>query len=226
MAICNVKKRCELGEGLVLAPERYDPRREMLSSTKAACSLADVAECLQRTVSPSSGRSSAGRYLVVNTSDAHEGVLVVNREPVAVTEIGSTKKVVEPGCVLVSRLRPYLRQVALADRGIREWQGDVELVCSTEFYVLRARDERSIAFLVPLLLSEQVQAVLAAAQEGGHHPRFNESTLLGLPIPRTVLERREQMSAAVERGLACFRAGADIMSGQVSLAQDGFAGGE
>ncbi len=222
MAVCNIKKHCELAKGLVLAPERYDPRRETLLATEGGCSLAEVAQCLQRTVSPTSALSATGRYLVINTSDAREGVLVVKNEPVLATEIGSTKKVIEPGCVVISRLRPYLRQVAFADQRIQGWQGEVELLCSTEFYVLRARDERSIAFLVPLLLSAQVQAVLAAAQEGGHHPRFNESTLRGLPIPRDVIEHRDAISAAVERGVACFREGADIMSGEIVRAQDGF----
>ena len=79
--------------------------------------------------------------------------------------------------------------------------GSVDLVCSSEFYVLDSNDDMSIAFLVPFLLSERVQTVLAASQEGGHHPRFNEQTLKSLPVPTLLLERRKEMSARVEAAI-------------------------
>lgn len=225
MAICNVKKRCDLGRNLVLAPERYDPRRESLSAGASGTSVADVAACLRRTMSPNNG-ASGGRYLVLDTSDAREGVLVVRKEPVTSEEVGSTKKVVSPGSVVISRLRPYLRQVAFADAAIPGWTEGVELVCSTEFYVLCSKDERSVAFLVPFLLSEQVQTVLAASQEGGHHPRFDEATLLSLPLPTTILENRDEVSRSVEEGVALFRESEATLRGLVAVAQASFDANE
>ena len=71
--------------------------------------------------------------------------------------------------------------------------------------VLSSADGRSLAFLVPFLLTEQVQAVLAASQEGGHHPRFDDSVLLNLPIPEIVLRRRDEDSASVEECVRLFR---------------------
>ena len=104
------------------------------------------------------------------------------------------------GDVLISRLRPYLRQVAYVDRTIPVLS-EAALLCSTEFFVLRSVDQQSIAFLVPFLLSVQVQRVLAASQEGGHHPRVRESTLLTLPLPSSLLETRAATSSAVGRNL-------------------------
>ena len=75
-------------------------------------------------------------------------------------------------------------------------------MCSSEFYVLESKDGSSIAFLVPFLLSQRVQSVLAASQEGGHHPRFNERTLKSLPIPAFLLERRVELSTIVEHAVA------------------------
>ncbi len=150
-------------------------------------------------------RPRPGRCIVLDTSDAREGVAVTRKPPVLFGDIGSAKKCVEFGDVLISRLRPYLRQVALVDESISGIGSDVSLVCSTEFFVLRSIDGESIAFLVPLLLSRPVQAVLAASQEGGHHPRIAEATLLTLPVPTQLIDRREAISQTIIQSVARFR---------------------
>jgi hypothetical protein len=201
MALISIKRRGELAEVLALAPERYDPRRELHSQTKRTALLRQVANIVRRTVQPS---DKLGKCLVLDTSDAREGIISFRKQPVDGTEMGSAKKVIEPNQVIISRLRPYLRQVALVDEGMQLPSGTL-LICSTEFFVLSSADGRSIAFLVPFLLTEQVQAVLAASQEGGHHPRFDDSVLLNLPIPETILWRRDEDSASVEECVRLFR---------------------
>ena len=218
-ALCNVKKVGELGRELVLAPERYDPRRVSLAEAKEGTQLGEVVEVMRVTVSPKE-TEEASRFLVLDTSDAREGVVVCRKGAVSLTDVGSTKKSVERGCVLISRLRPYLRQVALADGEIPGWSEDVRMLCSTEFFVLRSVDGCSISFLVPFLLSEPVQTVLAASQEGGHHPRFNQSTLLDLPVPKALLERREDDSARVEAAVAMFRQYERLAGGLVENATE------
>ena len=200
----NVKKIRELGPGLVLAPERYDPRRAPLALAKEEVRLEEVAEILRINVGPRMTEEGL-RFLVLDTSDAQEGVVVCRKNAVSLMDVGSTKKSVEPGCVIISRLRPYLRQVALVDDDIPGWNQNIRLLCSTEFFVLRSVDSSSISFLVPFLLSGPVQTVLAASQEGGHHPRFDQNTLLELPVPRVLIERREEDSTRVEKAVAVFR---------------------
>jgi hypothetical protein len=140
---------------------------------------------------------------VLDTGDAREGLILTRRPAVPGNELGSNKKRVRPGDVIVSRLRPYLRQVGYVDPGLAP--ETIEIVCSTEFYVLRSRDESSIAFLVPLLLSQGVQEVLSASQEGGHHPRFNLATLENIGIPTPVLEGRAELSESVQRAVQSSR---------------------
>lgn len=209
MALVSTHKANLLGPSLVLAPERYDPRRSVETS-EGSVLLGEVISLARRTVSPS---SDLAQYLVLDTSDAREGVVIGRKLPT--TSIGSAKKSAQPGDVIISRLRPYLRQVAYVDNGILNLS-EATLVCSTEFYVLRPRDERSIAFLVPFLLSDQVQEVLAASQEGGHHPRFSDSTLLGLPIPKKLLDNREPASAAIETAVTCYRECEAMIDGHVT----------
>lgn len=211
MAQAAVRSAAALEPGWVLAPERYDPR---LTTAAPGVPLAELAGVVREHVSP--GRAGAGPYLVVDTGDAQEGVLLppAGRAPVPGAALGSAKKAARPGDVLISRLRPYLRQVALVDAELT----DAALVCSTEFYVLRPRGRESIGFLVAFLLSAPAQERLAAAQEGGHHPRVRQDALEALVVPDAVLAARAELSHAVERAVAQSRAGRRAVADAVAHA--------
>ena len=185
----------ELADGLILSPERYDPRRTAHSD---GVRLGAVAHLSLQTLRPSAVQ---GRWRILDTRHATSGFIRCERPPVG--SLGSTKKVLVPGAVIISRLRPYLRQVGLVDAGLTA--DGAGLCCSTEFYVLRPVSGQSIAFLVPFLLSAPVQAALAAGQEGGHHPRFPAELLLALRIPPARMQRRNVDSAAVEAAIDALR---------------------
>jgi len=203
MAQSTVISVARLDAGLILAPERYDPRRS--SPSCPGVPIGELAQIIGDTVAPalSGGNMPA---LILDTGDAQEGVIRATKRYQTLADIGSAKKRVQPGDVIISRLRPYLRQVAFVDAAIFTHSGKpAEVVCSTEFYVLRARDEHSFAFVVPFLLSAPVQKQLAAAQEGGHHPRFNHNALRAIVVPASLLELRNPVSAEVERAVTMFR---------------------
>lgn len=208
MAHTAVLTTGDLDAGYVLSPERYDPRRHTAVEGVPLSELASVSRA-----QTSAAKAVAGvQYLVLDTGDANEGVVLANKTPIAGSELGSSKKVFQPGDVIVSRLRPYLRQVALLDEPLFRSDEASWVVCgSTEFYALRAKDERSIAFLVPFLLSAPTQAVLAAAQEGGHHPRFSQATLESLKVPHEIVDRREELSAIVIEAVGQLREGSSAM---------------
>jgi len=199
MAIGTVIDISKLDDGWVLAPERYDPRRRYAAHYGSR--LSEIANILREQTSARKA-DAAQRFLVLNTGDANNGIIKTMKSPCLGPKIGSTKKRIRPGQVIISRLRPYLRQVAWVDAGLLEISGKkLEILCSTEFFVLDSADGASIAFLVPFLLSPSVQSVLAASQEGGHHPRFSERALKALPIPKSFLKRRAELSAQVERSV-------------------------
>jgi len=191
-----------LDAGLVLAPERYDPRR---SSSLDGVPLGSLVSVKGRALSTKK-MDPTRRYLVLDAGDAAEGFLRPKSDPVDAADVNSAKKPVRPGDVIISRLRPYLRQVALVDGDLARGAGGAEVVVSTEFYVLRPGElGDSVAFLVPFLLSPSVQEVLAASQEGGHHPRFSKETLLSLPVPQHVVDERDEVSSAVEEAVRAIR---------------------
>lgn len=193
---------------MVLAPERYDPRRESLKSASTAektIPLGSIALSVRQTVGPQKQTTQTTKYIVFDTSDVRDGLIVRSKKPMSPSEIGSAKKKFQPNDVLISRLRPYLRQVALADEGVVTSGMQLQLAASTEFFILRSKTAESIAFLVPFLLSRPVQEVLAASQEGGHHPRFHEEILLTLPVPEQLLHTRLESSEKVIKAAASYR---------------------
>lgn len=187
-----LKRLRELDSGLVLAPERYDPRRDTL---EPGVPLSEFVVSSRKSADLSV-RSQERNVLLIDTSDADRGFLNPHKSLCLLSDLVSTKKIVPPGSIMISRLRPYLKQIAYVSKNSPS--SDQQIVCSTEFYVLESRDGVSIAFLVPWLLSESVQSALAAGQEGGHHPRFHENFLLSLRVPHSILLNRIEISEAVE----------------------------
>ncbi len=223
MSIVTTKMGSELGASWVLAPERYDPRRESLQTndhgTKAV-SLGRIARIARQTISAAGTRTDHQTVRVLDTSDVREGFVIGRKTPIPIAELGSLKKLFQANDVLISRLRPYLRQVAFVDIGVAN--DDSLLACSTEFFVLRSATNESIAFLVPFLLSAAVQSVLAASQEGGHHPRFDEAILSALPVPEAMLAKRLKLSATVEESAAAYRESERIMLRLIGDVESGF----
>jgi type I restriction enzyme M protein len=183
----------ELGEGIALAPERHLATKLVAAGGVTLATL--VVERSERAV----GRDLEGA-IVLDTTHAKDGLLDVRAASRAASPPASAKKRVRPGDLLVSRLRPYLRQIALVHRATCE--GDRPLACSTEFYVLSPREDgASLAFLLPWLLGAKAQAILAAAQEGGHHPRVPRELLLSMRVETSRVRDRARVSKEVERAL-------------------------
>lgn len=181
----------------MLAPERYDPRisqRLHFGGTQSGQMLAQLVD-VSRDVLPAERAEPGAAYIVLDTGDAKNGI-ISRKSAVDFRGIGSAKKILRPGDVIISRLRPYLRQVGFVDADLA---GSNIVLASTEFYVLRPTDSTSIAYVVPFLLSERIQEILSASQEGGHHPRVPEKTLMSLVVPEFLLERSSDLSRKVER---------------------------
>ena len=210
MGIPVLRRVADLGDGLVLAPERFDPRRRV--EIVARRCLSDAVEIVSENVSARSCKGP-GAVLILDTAHAYEGFVVFRHDPVPSASMGSVKRRVQAGDVIISRLRPYLRQVALVDKALFRLCPDGNaVVASTEFFVLRGRAGFDAAGLVPFLLSERVQASLAAGQEGGHHPRFRKELLLSLPLPEGVArkvnrtaQRMHRLASAVRSSLFASR---------------------
>jgi hypothetical protein len=185
-----VRLLAELAPDFILAPERH----VAVAQSGDGVLLGDLVEERSERIDP----TEASRALVLDTSHARDGILDVAGALRDVAGGKSATKRALPGDLIVSRLRPYLRQVALIHpRAVAVAQGR-PLALSTEFYVLAPRTPgEDLAFLVPFLLSSEAQALLASAQEGGHHPRVPRSSLFALRVPRALVKARKRTSRAV-----------------------------
>lgn len=182
-----VRTLADLGDDLVLAPERH----LVATSSPDGIPLGDLVVERNERFDP---KRLDEKTIVIDTTHAKDGVLDVASAQRITDAPKSHKKRALDGDLIVSRLRPYLRQIALVTAP--------EVAVSTEFYVLRPKKkDDDLAWLVPFLLSSSTQSLLAAAQEGGHHPRVPRASLFALRVPKPSVDGRNKTAGAVRRAL-------------------------
>lgn len=124
--------------------------------------------------------SGTGRLLDVNTA-AEDGMT-------------SGKYLFAPGDVLYSKLRPYLRKVALVD-----FQG----VCSADMYPLRPhRDVMDPEFFTWLLLSDDFTKYADEESRRARMPKLNRDQLFGWHAPLPPLAEQKRIAGILKEQLA------------------------
>lgn len=147
------------------------------------CTVGDLFNSVRELWQPAddSGPDVVRNY---DLTDALSPFLDGSKEPSDRASIASTKKVIRTGDLVVSRLRSYLKEIALVQPG-----GKIPMVASTEFIVLRPRQAGGLPpeALMIFLRSVLPQTIFKWSQDGSNHPRFDEKELLRLPVPRVLL---------------------------------------
>lgn len=214
MAVCWRLPLSSFAADSAWSPERYSPERaEQQALAENSVPLAKLVTFRKHTFNPAGITADwAGSFIVLDTNHAYEGRIQFRGQSVSIAGVGSIKRPLEAGHIIVSRLRTYLRQVALIDDDLFEGS-EAGFLCSTEFYVLAPIGEEDIAFLVPFLLSAPVQKAFSAAEEGGHHPRIPPDVLLNLAVPLCFLRMRDELSSRVRDSIRLIRAGEKVMAG-------------
>ena len=130
-------------------------------------------------------------------TDALDPFLDPSKEETSPSEIASTKKRIAAGDLVVSRLRSYLREIAV----VLPSEDGIAAVASTEFIVLRPKQARTlnIEALLIYLRSRLPQIVFKWSQDGSNHPRFDESELLNLPVPRALIANQAFYETAIHQ---------------------------
>lgn len=133
-----------------------------------------------------------------DVTDALVPLLDAEKETSFAADIGSMKKVLRDGDVAVSRLRAYLKEIAVVRTG-----DAIPSVGSSEFIVLRLKGaDISPETLMVFLRSQPVQTILKWCQDGSQHPRFSEADLLSIPVPDAVAEASAKVTLIVQEGFA------------------------
>lgn len=183
----------ELGEDVVLAPERQ------LLAARGASGIALGELVVER--SERARPEDTDGAVVLDTTHARDGLLDVRGAMRDAVRPKSAKKVARAGDLIVSRLRPYLRQIALVHPAALAMAPHGRICVSMEFYVLAPARGEPLGWLLPLLLGRGAQEALADAQEGGHHPRVPKASLFAVRLPRVAASARAETSRAVHEAL-------------------------
>jgi type I restriction enzyme, S subunit len=121
-------------------------------------------------------------------------------QPTLVSELGSTKVRFQTDDVVVSRLRSYLREIAVVCTPQSAF-----CVGSSEFYVLRSKGWVTPELLLVYLRSDPVQKILKWCQKGSNHPRFDEREIITLKLPDNILEKQNEVTTLVQNGIEAYR---------------------
>lgn len=151
-------------------------------------------------------------------TDAFAPFLDDTKEPIPTSDVGSIKKLFQPGDILVSRLRSYLRQVAIA-----LGSDNLPSVASTEFIVLRsklgANGPVSAETLLLYLRSEPVQKVLSWSQDGSNHPRFDWHIITQLPVPPAIVGANRDLEDMIRASINLLRGAEGSLSAATALVE-------
>lgn len=194
MAVVSIIKSSELEGAHRLDAECYHPAKlknlsiiDKLNGQKISDYFMNI-----RTIFNPEKQELINKTYIYGLTDTSAFLLGAGGEVHSSKEVGSTKKIVKKNDVIISRLRSYLKEIAL----ILE-NGNTKLV-STEFIVLRSKDTRvSPELLFSYLQTDLVQTILQWSQEGTNHPRFSERLLLDIKIPNKVIALEENIKNLV-----------------------------
>ena len=183
----------------------FMPAKEQVLRSLAAMqgsSLGESADSIREMFVPDSTPATM-RIRNYDVTDALVPLLDAEKEPSTAAEIGSVKKTFHDGDVAISRLRAYLKEIAVV-----RVSDDIPSVGSSEFIVLRLKKGQcdiSPETLMVFLRSTPVQTVLKWCQDGSQHPRFSEHDLMSIPVPDTVARISQQITAVVKESFVARR---------------------
>lgn len=137
--------------------------------------------------------SKAFTYIDVSSIDSEHGV-ISNPEVVLPNNAPSrARKIVRPGSVIYSTIRPYLLNVAIIQD-----EFDIEPIASTAFVVVHPWDSISSKYIYYYLRSPTFIKYVEAIQAGIAYPAINDIQFYSAPFPLPPLFEQNRIVAALE----------------------------
>jgi len=179
----SIIQKSQLESGLRLDSEFYHPEKLEAMKRLVKSGVSTISENfrnIKETFNPARHRLATTPARVFDLSDVSSFLLEEGTKVEKADEVGSTKKIIRQNDVLISRLRPYLKEVSFVGFN------DVQKLASTEFVVLRTKKDSKFPpqALFAFLMIDEVQKILFWSQGGTEHPRFSENLLMGLKLPK------------------------------------------
>lgn len=220
---CYTRHFSDLQDASRFGAEYFMPCKKRILDSLAKMphkSVADHAPAIRDMYDPTQARKGE---MVRNfdITDALEPFLDDSREPEEAADMGSAKKRFQEGDVVISRLRSYLKEIALV-----RTTGKPQSVGSSEYIVLRpASKGLSPETLMVFLRCPLVQTILKWSQDGSNHPRFTEEDLLAIPVPDKVLGAQTPIDRLVNDAINARIEAARLLDQAKKTVEDLIAGG-
>lgn len=110
-----------------------------------------------------------------------------------VKTIGSNKKLAYKDDFVISRLRSYLKELAVVE------DKEFEQLFSTEYLIYKnINNKLSSNTLLVFALSKYVQTILNKSQYGTQHPRFYEFAFEDITIPNNVINLNDTITSIID----------------------------
>ncbi len=197
--IARASNACTAGR---LDAQYFMPAKEQVCQSLAAMpgsSLGECVDCIREMFVPNSATNTM-KLRNYDVTDALVPILNSEKQPSFAVEIGSNKKTFKDGDVVISRLRAYLKEIAVV-----RINDEFPSVGSSEFIVLRLKKSKSDISpetLMVFLRSIPVQTILKWCQDGSQHPRFSEGDLLSITVPDAVVRVSKKITKSIQEGFA------------------------
>jgi len=145
------------------------------------CKLTDVAKVLHQSFDPQNHPNEDFIHIGVGDISSVTGWAV--EQKVKGMELLSQKVIFKNGDILFSKIRPYLNKVTLIPKSL-EWG-----LGSSEFYVIRTKEERKRYYLLAYLRSKLTLEQTVPPLTGSSRPRLRKEDLedVKILIPETTL---------------------------------------
>ena len=170
----------ELEESLRIGAETYHPEKiktlKFLNNKAKDITIGTYFHLIRESFDPKKSSSQKIKLLELENMGNFE---IFDIPEVSSTEFYSTKNIAQFGDIVISKLRPYLRQVGFIYLP--------KVYTTTELLILRPKNkniEDINYYLYTFLITRWVQKILFWSQEGVNHPRFPKHTLLNCPMPK------------------------------------------
>ena len=155
----SIIQKSRLEGGLRLDAEFYHPEKLEALEKLSKFGISTIAENfrnVKETFNPLRHKLATTPARVFDLSDVSSFLLEAGAKVEKADEVGSTKKIIRQNDVLISRLRPYLKEVSFV--GFNE----VQKLASTEFVVLRKKKDSKFPpqALFAFLTTDEVQNIL------------------------------------------------------------------
>jgi restriction endonuclease S subunit len=214
MAVYSVIKLSELEGAKILAPEFYHPAKIVSKRYLENTETKRIKDCFQniREIFDPKKHVLSQEALVFDLSDVTSFFLYGGKKATTSEEVGSTKKIFSENDVLISRLRPYLKEISFIG-----FNGKLKLA-STEFIVLRQKVKNYYPeTLFVYLITKEIQNILAWSITGTEHPRFNEDYFLKLKLPDFSEKFQKEIRVIVKSAWKIFLYSLELYSQAESL---------